>query len=392
MNHLKIFFSRRDSIAIGIAFFVMGFLFGNWATMIPYVKHHFGITDGILGLILLCMPLGCLVFNFYSAILVQKFGMKTMTIIGMVVLSIAYAIPLSLPYIWIVPIGLILAGICVTILNIAMNMTAAELEKSAKIYIMSTCHGMFSLGLMVGSLMRSFTLPMHISEPNHMFIMCGLGITAAIIIYRTIMSIDLVHDGKNDSQQDKNQVSNSFVWPSGALLTMIIISLCTNVTEGSMADWASVYMTDIVKTTPIYVGWGLSGYSAMMALGRFMGDAWIPRFGQNKILVWGSIMTFAGLSMAIALPFTTSAVIGFGMVGMGVSLGSPILYASAARYPDIPNSGGLALMNTFSMAGFLLGPVVIGFISDISNLAVALGFVAVLAILWFVKARSAVFY
>jgi MFS family permease len=43
---------------------------------------------------------------------------------------------------------------------------------------------------------------------------------------------------------------------------------------------------------------------------------------------------------------------------------------------------GLATLNTFSMGGFLAGPVIIGFISKSANLPFAFSIVAVLAIVW----------
>ena len=100
-SHLKIFFTNRKSLAVGVAFFLLGFLFGNWATLIPFVKSNYQIDDAVLGLMLLCLPLGAMSFNPFAAMLIQKFGMQRMTVIGMLLLSTAYAIPLTLPYIFI---------------------------------------------------------------------------------------------------------------------------------------------------------------------------------------------------------------------------------------------------------------------------------------------------
>jgi hypothetical protein len=58
----------------------------------------------------------------------------------------------------------------------------------------------------------------------------------------------------------------------------------------------------------------------------------------------------------------------------------------------MPDAGGLAIMNTFAMGGFLFGPVVIGFISDLTNLAVAFGFVLILSAVWFYKSMHARLY
>eukprot|EP01035_Chromulina_nebulosa_P059722 gene59722-81718_t len=128
-----------------------------------------------------------------------------------------------------------------------------------------------------------------------------------------------------------------------------------------MADWTAVYMRDVVQTDDYFIGWGLAGYSMFMALGRFFGDALIPRFGGNAVLRIGGIIA---------------------ALGAGVSCGAPILYGSAARVPGMAKGAGLATMNTFSMGGFLAGPVLIGFISKSVNLPFAFSIVAVLAIVW----------
>lgn len=383
-SHLKVFFTNKNSLAVGVAFFLLGFLFGNWATLIPFVKSNYQIDDAILGLMLLCLPLGAMTFNPFAALLIQKFGMQRMTVVGMFLLSMAYAIPLSLPYIFIVPIGLVTVGIFMTTLNIAANTMATSLEQTERINIMSTCHGMFSVGLMTGSLMRSLTLLIGISERNHMFLMCSVGILLALIVAKTIFRIKSMPVIQNEKPE-----KFKLILPKGALLVIIIISVCINVTEGSMTDWASLYMKEIVETSPYFVGWGLFGYSSFMALGRFFGDGIIPVYGKNKILSYGAVIASLGLLIMIVFPFTWTAIFGFAMIGLGVSCGAPILYAAAARYPGMPNAGGLAIMNTFAMGGFLLGPVVIGFISDLTALPIAFGFVAILCLLWFWKSKDA---
>lgn len=381
-THLKIFFTNKRSIAVGSAFLLMGFLFGNFATLIPFIKSNYQIDDAELGMMLLCLPLGAMSFNPVAAMLVQWFGMQRMTVAGMLILSTAYSLPLSAPAIMWVPLGLVLVGVSMTTINIASNTLATSLETIDKINIMSTCHGMFSIGLMVGSLMRSVTLLIGIGEQPHMYLMCLIGILLSIFVFKTILSIESPPKTSESAEKFK------LVFPSGGLLTIVIISVCINMTEGSMTDWTSLYMKEVVKTSPYFVGWGLVGYSAFMALGRFFGDGIIPIFGKNKILTYGSILAIGGLILTILLPYTWTAILGFSMVGLGVSCGAPILYASSARYPGIPNSGGLAIMNTFAMGGFLLGPVFIGFISNVTSLVFSFAFVAIICTIWLIKSKK----
>jgi hypothetical protein len=76
------------------------------------------------------------------------------------------------------------------------------------------------------------------------------------------------------------------------------------------------------------------------------------------------------------------------MVGAGVSCAAPILYGSAARVPGVSKSNGLAILNTFAMGGFMVGPVLIGFISEATSLSIALGVVTFLALIWMYLSRT----
>ena len=375
-NHLRTFFTHRQSLAIGMVFISVGFLFGNWATLIPYIKQKFDLNDAELGLLLLSMPFGATVMNPFSTFFINRFGMLNTTILGLILLAITYIIPVGFNFLPLVSIGLILVGMSLSVTNVAMNTCVTSLEHQYGINIMSTCHGMFSAGLMFGSIGASILRGMK-TEPSYQMSFIAAIITILVLLLRPI--ILGIHEEKITKEEGEGA---KFILPKGALLLMILISLCTNVTEGTMADWTAVYMRDIVQTDDYFIGWGLAGYSMFMALGRFVGDALIPRFGGNKVLRIGGIIAALGIALAIMFPYTITTILGFTLVGAGVSCGAPILYGSAARVPGMAKGAGLATMNTFSMGGFLAGPVFIGFISKSVNLPFALSLVAMLALVW----------
>ncbi len=375
-NHLKTYFTHKRSLAVGLVFVSMGFLYGNYATLIPYLKQKFDLDDAQLGLLLLSSPFGSTVTNPVATLMINKWGMQKTTIFAMFFLGFSFAVPFYLDNIYIVAIALVLIGSSEAITNIAMNTCVTAIEKVEKINIMSTSHGMFSVGLMTGSLAASFMIGLQIAAPIHILIMCSIVVLWALLIRSTILSIQDEPVVESKGQETK------FAFPTGALLLMVLISLCTNITEGSMADWTAVYMKEIVKTNDFFIGWGLAGYSLFMALGRFIGDRIIPIYSSNKILFWGGVLAAIGLLIAILMPYNSTSIIGFAMVGAGVSLGAPIMYSSAARIPNMAKGAGLATMNTFGIMGFLAGPVVIGFISKAISLPIAFGLIVVLALVW----------
>jgi MFS family permease len=371
----KDFLGNKQSIAIGWVFLSLGLLFGSWATFIPSVKHNFDLDDAELGILLLSLPFGALVMNPIAAMCIRKIGMRKTTIWGWCLLLLAYSFILNTQNLYLLSFFLFLTGSAVAVTNVGMNTCVGSIETHQQIKIMSTCHGIFSLGLMIGSLVSSFFNGLHADPGYYMIAICFL-LSLTILYSRPIILSLFDEHGEQKLEKAK------FQFPNGNFLWMIIISLCINITEGSMADWTAVYMREIVQTNPYFEGWGFAGYSFLMASGRLLGDKIIPKYGANKILIYGGILSVIGILVALVLPFTFSAILGFALVGAGVSCGAPILYASSSRVPNMPKGSGLALMNTFAMGGFLFGPVIIGFISKGTSLSMAFTLIATLGLVW----------
>jgi len=352
----------------------MGFLFGNWVTLIPYVKAKFLLDDGQLGLLLLSMPVGSVLGNPLSTLIMSRFGMRNTTIWGMILMSLAYALPVNSPTVLLTSISLILAGLALGTTNVAMNTCVTSIEHHEGINIMSTSHGMFSIGGMFGATFSSLCIGSGI-RPSYQMLTVTLGLLLIVLLIRPVIM------GIHEEKQVREKAAK-FSWPTGALVGMIAISLCTNLTEGIMADWTAVYMKEVVKAGAYFTGWGFSGYAFLMAAGRFLGDGLIPRIGRSKMLILGGIVSTVGILFAVVLPYTFTSILGFGLIGAGVSCCAPILYGSAARVPGMAKGAGLATMNTFSLAGFLVGPALIGFLSNAFGLQMAILLVMILSILW----------
>lgn len=373
----KDFLGNVKSYSIGVVFIALGTMIGSWATFIPFVKQSFTLDDAKLGILLLSLPLGALSMNPVAAALVRKLGMQKATLSGYILVIVAFGALLNISNLWLFAFGLYICGTSIAITNVAMNTCVNAIEHKFHIKIMSTCHGMFSLGLMLGSIGSSFFGGMGVVPGFYMLGFSAIMVVAFFFIKNTIITIeDEVMETSPDIKMKR------FAFPTGNFLLMIIIGVCINITEGSMTDWTAVYMRDIVHTNRIFEGWGLAGYSFFMAIGRFSGDKIIPRFGPNNILIYGGGIAVLGLLIAIFLPYTFTSILGFALVGAGVSCGAPILYASAARVPNMAKGSGLALMNTFAMGGFLFGPVLIGFISESLSLPIAFGIISILAAVW----------
>jgi MFS family permease len=363
-----------------------GLIFGTWASFIPYVKEKFILDEAQLGLLLLGLPVGNLIANPVSVIIMSHWGAVRTSLIFIVLMGIMFMLPVIVPSVPLVAIGLVLAGASFAFTNVAMNTCASDLEKESGLRLMSASHGMWSLGAMTGSLISGFGVLMFtrlsfLPIDAHLLYVLAIAVLAFVVAMYIRKDLWQIHEDWEKNKQPPGTRMSMFR-PNRILWILISISLCTFLTEGTMADWSAVYLRDITAAPETIIGWGFGVYAFFMAGGRFLGDAFIARYGHMKVLMAGGILVTLGL-LVIILSFNPWMTMpGFMLAGLGVSIASPILFAEAAKVPGLPPGAGLATMNTFGMAAFLVGPVLIGFIARALDLRIAFMFVAAAAVVW----------
>lgn len=362
----------------GLLFGFFGILFGTWAALIPFIKEKFGLDEAQLGLLLLCLPGGITLMNPLSVPILHKFGAVRSLVMALPLAAALFILPFAMPNVWLTGASLFLSGSIFSMVNVSINTCASQIEQRLDLRIMSTCHGLWSTGAMTGSAIASLAM--------------GWGIApffyVALVFLVEILAVLALKNGLAGVPEEPHQAiegekpPSGFIFPNKALWVLVAISLGINLTEGTMSDWSAVYLREVVGSPESVAGWGFSAFAFFMASGRFLGDALIGRFGSKPVLQIGGLIAAAGLLLAIFLQHTPTVLMGFAMVGAGVSLGAPILYAAAAKVPGMAKGAGLATMNTFAMIGFLGGPAVIGFIAKAFSLPAAFGLVAAAALFW----------
>jgi MFS family permease len=376
VRNLMTFFLNRQALVIGLVFASDSILFGSWVAHIPYVKAKLHLSDSELGLLLFAMPAGLLTMNPITGWVIAKLGEARACFWSAVGLCLSICIPLNAPNPIILAMGLFLLGLNAALINVAMNTCATNLERARGIVIMSSCHGMWSLGGLLGSGVAGAVIALHVSPPIHVMVMAGLVLLMTLALQSTLAQIP------SSNQTDTGEKSgSSFVKPNRDLLLMILIGLALAMGEGAAFDWSAVYLRETLGASSQIAALGFGSFSLTMTGFRFLGDAIIPKIGAKRWLQIGGVLAAAGLFFAIALPYPPTALIGFALLGAGCSLGAPILYAAALRVPGIPPAAGLATFATFSFIGFLAGPPVIGFVAEGFGLYYGLGFVAVMLLI-----------
>ncbi len=386
VRNLLTFFLNRQALAVGLVFASDSLLFGSWVAHIPHIKQKLHLSDADLGLTLFAMPIGLLLMNPFTGWIIGKLGETRACFWSAVGLTLAICIPINAPNTAVMAVGLFLVGLCGALINVAMNTAATNVERSQNIAIMSSCHGMWSLGGLFGSGIAGAVIALHVSPSMHMAVMAGVILLLTFLlqpILSTIPSSSRPENGRltNGQTESGEKPRSSFVVPNRDLLLMILIGLAVAMGEGAALDWSAVYLRDTLGASGQIAALGFGAFSLTMTGFRFLGDGIIPRIGAKRWLQLGALVAATGLLIAIVLPYPPTALAGFALLGAGCSLGAPILYSASMRVPGIPPAAGLATFATFSFIGFLAGPPVIGFVAESFGLHYGLGLVAVILLI-----------
>lgn len=364
--------------SISVYFFVLGSMFATWASRLPAVKAHLHLSDGELGTVLLGMPIGSILVMPLAGWLTSRFGSRSVVVASSIIYSCVIPCLALIPEAWMLGIALLFAGASGDLINIAANDQAIHLERMYGKSIMSSFHAFFSVGGIIGSLVGGKMQEYNIDLFNHFCIMGCFSILISGTFSRFLLSLHTEIDLEKPI----------FVKPDKTIIGLGIIGLCVMLGDGAMADWSSIYLTNLL---PKNSGWTTAGYTAFsfaMAAGRFGGDWFTNRRGVQKTLIISGILSGLGLLLALLIQESYIVIIGLAFVGLGFATVVPLVYSAAGQSTTMNAGMAIAAVSTVSYFGFLFGPPLIGWISEAVGLRWALLLVVFLSFMISVLAKK----
>ena len=356
---------------VGLVFLTLNLLFGSWLARIPEVQNRLQLTEGQLGLALLGLTLGGLFITPLSGWLLSRLPAGHATLYSLLAFCLAIALPAFAPGQWSLTAALVLVGLANGFLNVSMNAAAAGVERHFNISILSTCHGLFSLGGMLGAISSGLLAGWGVPLTTHL---TGLAILLLGINLYFAPTLLRIPDDKQPETATKLRM------PGRTVRLLAFLGFCFIMGEGVIGDWSAVYLRNGLGSDPFLAGMGLAGFSLAMAVGRFAGDGVRTRFGDKALLTGGGLLGAFGLGLAVLSNGPLTAVAGFTIVGLGLSTVVPLLFSAAARAPGATASSGIATVAAAGMLGFIVGRPGVGYLSQHYGLEAGLGVVAVLLV------------
>jgi MFS family permease len=368
---------KINRLAISSFFFFIGFLYANWVARLPELQRLFGVSNATLGTLLLCWAAGAIVAMPFTGWLSVRFGTRSVSQITAFVFCLLVPVIPLFSNLWLIGSLFFLLGMNNGALDVTINGQAVYVERMYDKPIMSSFHGVFSVGMALGAgsgaLFAMFSVPLF---PHLLVVSC---LCFALISWA---SFHLIKDETTNTAKN-TEGGQTFRLPTKAILPLGIIAFCGMTGEGSMADWSAIYMHKTVGMNEAFSALAFGSFAASMTVGRIFGDYFTRELGKRKLLIYSSLLSFSGLALAILMPSAYIVLFGFFCVGLGLANVVPIVYSTAGNTEGVTPSVGIAMSTTIGYTGFFIGPPVIGYLSDLFSLKIGFVFTLILFVIMF---------
>lgn len=354
-----------------MVFAVFGADMGTFSSRLPWLAGRLHLSSGTLGLSVgLMMSIGALLAIPPAARLVHRHGPRASTRVLIAATGATLALPPFVPNTAVLCAVMLVTGAVYGTCDNAVNAQGVEAERRAGTSIMSGLHGMWSVGVLTGALLGSLAALAHVAPQlqfTAMALVVGVsGATSTIWFQGPAVNADQTAPPR-------------FTWPHGVILLIGLVGFAGIFVETSGSDWSAVFMRWIVGASQAQAALATATFAGSMALGRLCGDAVVRRAGTAATVRACGVLAIMGCLLVALSPGVGTALAGFVLVGLGVSVVVPLVFAAAGHSGPSP-ALGVAGVATVSYAAGLAAPSAIGGIATVSSLRVAFAVAALLAI------------
>ena len=370
----------KAKLATQAIFLICGFGVSSWAVMVPFAKSRLHLNDAELGGLLLLLGAGSVAMMPLTGILMGRIGSRGLIFIAAIVIALCLPLLLILNTPLTLGIALFFFGAGIGTIDVAMNAHGVQVQNLYGKPIMSSLHGLFSVGGLLGSFGLGFLIRLG-AQPFYAAMIIALSLLLIVIIgYRFLFSRNVEAAAIKRFSSVVHGISGRMTnaWLSPAAVFLGVLCFAVFLAEGAMLDWSALFLKEYRGIDPSLAGAGYAAFSVAMATTRLFGDRLVAWLKSDRIVIFGSLVAGTGMFIAISLPWLAGTLFGFFLIGLGAANVVPVFFSEAGRLKGVSSAMAVSVIATLGYGGQLAGPAFLGFIAQHFTLPVALGVVGIL--------------
>ncbi|TMR11107.1 MFS transporter [Nonomuraea turkmeniaca] len=353
-----------------LTFVLAGLMVGTMTVRIPSLTDKLALSESAVGAILLAWGLGALLTMQSMRRIMARAGSRTvlriggpLTALGLVAVAFAPDLP------WLM-VAVAFFGMAFGMVDVAMNAQGSTVEQAYGRPLMNGMHAGWCVGAISAGALGSVSIALGLSFTANVALVGLASLPVMVVLGRAY----LPEAPAAETTATARRRMPPIVYLLGAIMFFAFM------VEGTVADWNGLYMRNELGAPEALAALGYPVFEAGMLIARLIGDRLRTRFGVRGMLTVSGVATAGFFAVVLLAPAALVAVFAMFFVGLGVATISPLTLSLAGTVTDAPGPA-IAQAGAMGYAGLLLGPVVIGFLSDATSLRAALGIGVVLGVL-----------
>ncbi|MFI7639587.1 MFS transporter [Nonomuraea sp. NPDC049400] len=353
-----------------LTFVLAGLMVGTMTVRIPALTDKLSLSESTVGTILLVWGLGALVTMQSMRKVMARAGSRAvlrvggpLTALGLLAVAFAPNLPLLL-------VAVAFFGMAFGTVDVAMNAQGSTVERAFGRPLMNGMHAGWCVGAISAGALGSLAIAVGLPFTANVALIGLVSLPIMVVLGRTY----LPEPPATGTMTEARRRMPPIVYLLGAIMFFAFM------VEGTVADWNGLYLRNELGAPEALAALGYPVFEVGMLVARLTGDRLRTRFGVRGMLTVSGVATAGFFAVVLLAPAASVAVFTMFFVGLGVATISPLTLSLAGTATDTPGPA-IAQAGAMGYTGLLLGPVVIGFLSDATSLRTALGIGVVLGAL-----------
>lgn len=368
--HPGLTLARTARLSLSTCFLAGGIGIGAWGVNLPALSRRASLSEGELGVVLLCFAGAAMVSMTMAPRMILRFGAMSLAVMSAMLFGIGIGfVGLLQSLIAAIPLALLM-GLTFGTLDVTMNKGAASLEAAAGRPMMSSFHALFSVGTLISA--AGYTLLSH----TNLGVPFSMGLAGAVAAIAGFLAWSLARKSALAEPETRSPTAGSGKNPD---LRMILIlgamAFLAFLSEGAVMDWAGVYLVGTLGETESTGALGFTVFILMLTLGRLIGDWANIRLGSLRLFRISAVTVAVAMAVMLVAQNVHVTFVALALSGFGIANVIPVIFSSAGRLAEGDDGRTMSRVLIMAYSGLLVGPAVIGFIAQAINLSAGLWFV-----------------
>ncbi len=353
-----------------MAFFVMSFV-DLVGIGVDRVSKDMNLSATLAQLIPSAAFLWFLLLSVPVGVMQSRLGKRFMLNIGMVVTALGLLVPFFFYTFGMVLVGFAMLGIGNTIVQVSANPLLVDVVPGNRTSsFLSFSQFVKAIGSMIGAPLAA-VLAAWFGDWKLLFLVFGV---VSILSVLWLGSVKI--DEKKQTEIKATFASSFKLLGTGFVLMMVLsIFLVVGIDVGFNSN-SGQFLIKQFGIDPTTAESGRSVYFFGRMLGTFAGAIMLTKISSRKFFMWTSIL---GILCLVAILLISSPVMAWGLVfliGLAVANIFPLVFSiTVEKYPTRSNEiSGLMMM---AISGGAVIPLIIGWVSDLSNVAIGMSILIV---------------